>query len=56
MRRGVTSQMQEPEDDVTWVAAFIMARLVVSLLLGEAGLVCGAALCGEDRGVITLCC
>lgn len=48
MSRGVTSQMKEPEDDVTWVAAFITARLVVPLVLGEAGLVCGAALCSKE--------
>lgn len=43
--RGVTGQMQEPEDDVTGVAALKRAGLVVSFLLDEARLVCGAALC-----------
>ena len=49
MRRRVTDQMQEPEDDVTGVAAFQLAGLVLSVLLDEAGLVCGATLCGEKR-------
>lgn len=47
MRGSVTGQMQEPEDDVTGVAAFKLAGLVVSILLEEAGLVCGAALWGR---------
>lgn len=46
MRRSVTSQMEEPEDDVTGVAPFVLAVLLVSFLVHEAGLVCGAALCG----------
>ena len=45
----MAGQMQEPEDDVTGVAAFGLAALVVSLLLDEAGLVCGAALCGKKK-------
>lgn len=49
MRRGVAGQMQEPEDDVTGVTAFELAALVISLLLDEAGLVCGAALCGKKN-------
>lgn len=47
--RSVTSQTQEPEDDVRRVAAFITAGRIVSVLLGEAGLVCGAAL-WQERG------
>lgn len=47
MRRSVTGQMQEPEDDVTWVTAFQLAGLVVSFVLDEAGLVRGAAFCGR---------
>lgn len=46
MRRRVPSQMQQPEDDVSRVAAFELAGLVVTFVLVEAGLVCGAALCG----------
>ena len=56
MRRTVTGQVQEPEDDVTGVAAFQLAALVVTFVLDEAGLVCGAAFCGtktNKRGVIT---
>lgn len=45
VRRSVTSQVQEPEDEVTGVAAFELAGLVVSVLLKQAGLVCGAAFC-----------
>ena len=47
----MAGQMQEPEDDVTGVAAFGLAALVVSLLLDEAGLVCGAALCGKKKKI-----
>lgn len=47
MRRSVTGQMQEPEDDVTGVAAFQLAGLVVSFVLDEAGLVRGAAFCAR---------
>lgn len=54
MRRTVTGQVQEPEDDVTGVAAFQLAGLVVSFVVDEAGLVCGAAFCGTTNkgGVI----
>lgn len=47
MRRRVTGQMQEPEDDVTGVASFELAVLLVSFLLHEAGLICGAAFCSR---------
>lgn len=53
MRRAA-SQMQEPEDDVTRVAAVELAGLIISLLFDEAGLVSGAAFCG--RGEIMLFC
>lgn len=45
----MTGQMQEPEDDVTGVAAFELASLVISLLLDEAGLICGTTLCGKKK-------
>lgn len=45
--RSVTGQMQQPEEEVSGVAAFELAALVVSFLLHEAQLVCGAALCGR---------
>lgn len=47
VRRSVTSQMEEPEDDVTGVAPFVLAVLLVSFLVHEAGLVCGAAFCAN---------
>lgn len=49
MRRSVASQMQEPEDDVTGVAAIELADLLISFLLDKAGLICGAALCDRVR-------
>lgn len=49
MRRCVTSQVQQPQDDVTGVAAFQLAALLVCFLLWHAGLVQGAALCGRSR-------
>lgn len=58
MGRIEASQMQEPEDDVTGVAAFELAVLVVSFVLAEAGLVRDAAFCKtveterNKRGVI----
>lgn len=39
--------MQEPKDDVTGVAAFELAVLLISFLLHEAGLVGGAAFCKQ---------
>lgn len=49
--------MQEPEDDVTGVAAIELAGLFISFLLDKAGLICGAALWGrvksKSEGVIT---
>lgn len=45
----MTGQMQEPEDDVAGVAALELADLVIPFLLGEAGLVCGAAFCGRVK-------
>lgn len=47
--RSVTSQVQQPQDDVTGVAAFQLAALLVCFLLWHAGLVHGAALCGRRR-------
>lgn len=45
MRRSVTGQMQEPEDDITGITAFKLSNLVVSFLLDETGLICGTTLC-----------
>lgn len=47
--RSVTSQVQQPQDDVTGVAAFQLAALLVCFVLWHAGLVRGAALCGRRR-------
>lgn len=49
MRRSVTSQVQQPQDDVTGVAAIQLAALLVCFLLRHAGLVQDAALCGRSR-------
>ena len=49
MRRTVTGQMQEPDDDVTGVAVVKLDSLVVSFLFDETGLVCGTALWFEKK-------
>lgn len=48
----MTSQMQEPEDDVTGVTGLKLAGLIVPFLLNKAGLVCGAAFCGRVLAIV----